>query len=167
MASYSGSDYYVYLASIALDKNGFAHVCYYLGEDDALMYIQQTSLTTWSAPIALDSSGAAGDYVSMALDSNGLAHVSYFDWGSYSLKYIEQKSADNWGSIQTLDVDGEYVYTSIALDSNGLAHVSYYDSLNCALKYVAQTSSAFGVLLERLIMAMTAPTTLASTHPSL
>lgn len=68
---------------IALDSNGFAHICYAEGggfqfnSTTALKYATNKS-GSWTTAI-VDNSAEVGGYSSIALDANNKVHISYYD----------------------------------------------------------------------------------------
>jgi len=109
-------------SSLALDKQGNPHVCYYDATNRDLKYAIR-SYGVWTIE-TVDALGDVGQYCALALDSQGNPHISYYDAINQDLKYAT-KAGEVW-TIQTVDNLGNAgTSTSIALDAWDTPHISY------------------------------------------
>jgi hypothetical protein len=99
----------------------------------------------WST-VAVDSTGAVGEYTSIAVDANGDPMISYHDgtpnldlkFAICDLSASANGNCDQTGdwSTMTVDVAGDMGrHTSIVVDSDGDPVISYYDGTNYDLRF--------------------------------
>lgn len=137
-------------ASLALGKNGTAHVVfwqYHGGTPDGIVsslhYIRRDS-GGWRSFEIVDEGVGIGFQSSLAVDSNGNPHASYYDEGNGDLKYA-YRSGGSW-VVQTIDADGNVGnYSALALDSSNRPWISYYDETNGNLKVAHWNGSGWKI----------------------
>ncbi len=123
-------------ASMRIDADDYAHVCYWDETAVALKYATNASGAWVSRTI--DSSGGAGQYGSLAIGTDGAIHISYYSQNGNDLKYATNSSGE-W-TTQVVDAPGTPAtnagtFTSIAIGPDGRPHISYIDATNTDLKY--------------------------------
>jgi len=127
-------------SSLAIDSNDNLHVTYVTdgqwdNNDLEYMFFDNT-LSSWTAPLTLDSTDAVGGQSSLAIDSNENLHVTYYDWTNLNLEYMAFNGS-SWSTPVTLDsTDDVGKWSSLAIDSNDNLHVTYYDGTNKNLEYM-------------------------------
>jgi len=122
-------------ASLALDSDGFVHICYYDATNDHLKYATNSS-GTWETEDA-DDTGQVGMHSSIAMDSSNKVHISYLGVGG--LAYATN-AAGSWEIEEVAPGQAVGEYSSITLDSDGFVHISYYDATDSELKYATNAS---------------------------
>ena len=132
--------------SIALDSNGYPHICYY--NSNALKYAVWHPSIGWSSCF-IDNLIVVDQPVSLALDSSGKPNIAYYDSKNRAIKHAELQSGSGW-AITTVDSNtGGNV--SLAIDSNDNPHIAYsnnsadvnHTTNTAELKY-ARRQSNFG-----------------------
>jgi len=109
-------------ASLALDAEGYAHICYKDAYNGYPKYAYQDA-DGWHREAVLEGAGCIGP---IALDEQGRAHVCYYGSG---LKHAH-RTADGW-HIETVTVDsGGGNEISFYIDEQGYGHVSYHTSVD-------------------------------------
>lgn len=107
---------------IALDSNGFAHICYAEGGNfqfnstTALKYATNKS-GSWTTAI-VDNSAEVGGYSSIALDANNKVHISYYDYTNEDLKYATNQN-NKWEVTTLASVGDVGRFSSIGISSTG------------------------------------------------
>jgi hypothetical protein len=111
--------------SLAIDLNGYPHICYFDRNNHHLKYVRFNGLE-WEEPQIIDTQVAA--FNSLALDSNNRPHIAYavHKDNIIFLKYVrwngsvwEQHIVDTVGNV------GWFV--SLALDDYDIPHLSYLE----------------------------------------
>lgn len=129
-----------YTASIALDSNDKAYICYLGGATAPVNFVTNVS-GSWAAT-TVDVSVTASLNCSIAVDSARHVHLSYYDSTNKNLKYATNASG-SW-LLTNVDTVGDVgAYSSMALDSADKVHIRYYDSTNGALKYAGNASGSW------------------------
>lgn len=119
-------------ASLAIDVNDKAHICYYDYTNSDLKYATNAG-GDWDIQV-IDPEGFVGQYASLALDSSNHVHVSYCDLANGDLRYATNMGGA-WYSL-TIDAVGDVGHhTSIAVDLRDHVHISYYDNTAGDLRY--------------------------------
>ncbi|TFH13751.1 carboxypeptidase regulatory-like domain-containing protein [Candidatus Bathyarchaeota archaeon] len=110
--------------SLALDSNGYPHICYLDVSNIDLKYAKWTG-SAWVIQ-TVDQQGDVGSWPCIALDSNDLPCISYQDSTNSDLKYAKWNGA-SW-DIQVVDSIGKVgMYTSLVLDEDDYPSISYQD----------------------------------------
>jgi parallel beta-helix repeat protein len=128
-------------SSLALEKNGYPHICYFDWTNKDLKYAKWTG-SAWDI-ITLDSPGYVGNYNSMALDTNDNPHIGYFHIPD-GLKYAKWDGS-TWNIEIVENFPGGYI--SMALDSQDYPHISYSPGGygNYTIKYAKWTGSSWEI----------------------
>jgi len=132
-SSYEGSrGKYTQHVSIAVDKAGHPHICYFNEYVGKLRYVFKTD-SGWDFR-STNTTGEIGGENCIVLDRAGYPHITYNDDALGDLKYVFMEEGI-W-RLETVD-SSENVgkYQAICLDESGHPHISYYDATNTGLKY--------------------------------
>ncbi len=134
-------------SSLALSRDGFAHVSYYDKTNKRLKYAWQDA-SGWHREFVTSDPIEIGQTTSLVLDSDGRPHMSYHDKTNEAVKYAH-KGSSGW-HIETVSTgtgaDGGYV--ALALDVSARPHISYYRSTSYTageLKYAAKGVSGWQI----------------------
>ena len=130
--------------SMAIDENGFHHICYQIGYPDSVVkYVKQTN-DTWSMPITIDTKSELHGRPSLVVDSNGYPHVIYYKTDLMDLRYACWNGS-GWNTHILQNVNEGSCSYSIALDTNSQLHVAYLD-LNESLVYANWTGISWNIV---------------------
>ena len=129
-------------ASIAIDRQGRAHIAYYDANHTDLLYAVQDG-SSWTLEDVQYSN--VGWYTSIAVDATGTPHISYYDWGNSDLRYATKVG----GFWQSQMVDGAATsvgyYSQIALTTSQVPVIVYYDASNGDLKRATGPMGAWSI----------------------
>ncbi len=138
-------------ASLALDKNKYAHISYYDYYNGALKYARFTG-TSWAvrvidAPVSTAESNLLTEEDFVVGSWQGSDKPTP-EWRSPALQ-ADAPSAflqtDSGLSVSAITGVGEY--SSIGVDGSGYIHISYYDAVNRDLKYATNKSGDWVISL--------------------
>ncbi len=117
--------------SLAIDKNGYAHISYSDDDERDLVYANNIS-GTWENTV-LESKAGTGDKSVCKIDSNNFVHIVYEQVTYSRLKYITNIS----GTWEYTEIDNNAATDlSMDIDSQGVIHIVYTDdSDNHRCKY--------------------------------
>jgi len=120
---------------------GFAvDLAYYNSTTETLMFAQRLNNGLWDAPITVDSTEGAGEYLSLATDSNGNPSIAFYDKKSESLKFASSTNGGRSFKITTLDASGNVgLYPSLVFN-NDTPELAYYDETDGTLKFATTNS---------------------------
>lgn len=108
-------------SSIAIDKDGYAHISVSNREDYDLHYLTNRS-GTWESTVVADY--AISLWNSIALDDDGYAHIVYSDTADYNIVHLTNRSGE-WVSEIVSQHGYTPIYPEIACDADGVLHVAY------------------------------------------
>ena len=131
-------------ASIAIDRQGRAHIAYYDATDGDLEYAVQSG-SAWLFQ-TLDATGTVGQYTSIVLDAAGNPHIAYYDATNTDLKYA-RLVAGSW-QVETVDASSEADgwYAQIALTTSQVPVIVYYDATNADLRKATGPAGSWSVI---------------------
>jgi len=129
--------------SLALDSQGYPHVCYYNVTLYDLKYAYQDA-AGWHIQ-TVESNDNVGSFPSLELDDNDIPHVSYFDTTNQTLKYAYH-TVTGWISETVATGLGPYGgYGSLALDESGNPRISYLDWTTYDLMYASREIAGWAI----------------------
>jgi hypothetical protein len=95
------------------------------------------------APVTIDATEGAGQYLSTALGADGVLHVAYYDPKNGDLKYAHSNPAGGWSTTTVDSKNTVGLYPSIALDRQNRPAISYYSKSGGNLKVAALRGSTW------------------------
>ena len=141
--------------SLALDRDGYAHISYYDETNKDLKYAYQDAFG-WHLATP-DAAGNVGQYTSLALTAEGVAHITYYASNRGLRHAILDASGWHTASIDTRPQAGKG--SSLALDFSEFPRVAYYEAGSHALYYASWDGSGW--------ISATVDTSNAGEHPTL
>ena len=146
-AAKSGSKWYIesvngaslggQYASLAVARDGIAHISYYDFTSGHLDLRYATKVSgAWSDTL-LDGTGTTGRMTSLTLDPFGQPEISYYDQTNQRLRFAS-RATGVW-ALETIDTQGRGI-SSLKVDGLGNAHVSYGSTTG--LRYALRTPTA-------------------------
>lgn len=128
--------------SMALDRNGKAHVSYYHGLS-RVAYITNAP-GSWQEPEIIDTVGGQmeGMVTGIAVDTLCQPHISYVRGSNEDIFYAT-KGAGTWTKA-FIDTGGFQGYgNAIALDTEGSVHISYFHNRSGSFRYATNKSGSW------------------------
>jgi hypothetical protein len=128
------------------------HIIYYDTQSNSLKFISFRNYLPGDprelvAPVTIDATEGAGQYLSTALGSDGVLHVAYYDAKNGDLKYAHTNPGGGGWSNTTVDSKNTVgLYPSIALDEANKPAISYYSKSGGNLKFARMLGSTWSVV---------------------
>jgi hypothetical protein len=124
--------------------SGNPAVAYYDETNGDLKFARASNSTgtTWSAPVIVQSVGDVGAYPQLVIVS-GMPAIAYYDVSNGDLKFVRASNltGTTWGAPVTVSSVGDVgKFVSLAL-VNGNPSIAYYDVTNADLKFVRSTNA--------------------------
>lgn len=116
------------------DLEGGLHMAYYDASTTHLEYVYRAPNGLWNAPVTVDSSPDAGQYVSIAVNSKGNPGIAYFDGNAGDMKLAEF-NGKKW-VISDVDSKGSVgLYPSFTYDTSDEPVITYFNKTKARLTF--------------------------------
>ncbi len=123
--------------SIYRDSSGGLHLAYFDAAERVLKYSYRAPDGLWDAPVTVDATDNAGQFVSVGADSQGNPAIAYFEGTHGDLKFA-WRSNGIWRT-ETVDSRGSVgLYPSMIFYGPGWPAVTYFDKTHGDLKFAVR-----------------------------
>jgi len=126
--------------SIAIGTDNLPVISYYDATNGDLRFVHCTnaSCSTFNAPVALYTSGSAGQYSSIKIGNDGYPVIGHYDGSSLLVTHCGNATCSSGNTTTSVDSGGQY--TSIAIGNDGYPVVGYKNSAGTGVSFVHCTN---------------------------